>query len=98
MPLSVVSKDIPVHEFSGHVKEMHRESNHLFEQQYRSIKDADYQHNVAFLPCNYDTKNRFIDIFPCKCTIYPNQFCDNFSQGNIIHFYSHLYKHTHTHT
>ena len=66
MNISLVSKDIPIEEFSNHVKELHRDSNRLFERQYRSIKDADYRHDTAFLPCNMDTKNRFIDIFPCK--------------------------------
>lgn len=66
---AVVSTDIPVFEFATFVQKMHRDSNHLFEQQYRSIKDAKYSHRVAFLPCNSDTKNRFIDIYPCKYSI-----------------------------
>lgn len=57
-------EDISVVEFSLHVKEMHKEADEAFEEEYKSISDGKYSWSEGVKASN-EIKNRFTNIFPC---------------------------------
>ena len=61
-----VCLDILVTEFSNHVKELHKETDQGFEEEYKSIKDGNHSWSEGIKPINKTRKNRFINIFPCE--------------------------------
>lgn len=60
-------RDVPIAEFAAHVKELHREADKGFCQEYSSLQRESYEFpcTAATLECN-DEKNRYTNTFPCK--------------------------------
>ena len=64
--------DVPLSEFAGYVKELHRDADRGFSQQYSALQT----HSDSALPCKAaelnanEVKNRYPNILPCKSYLY----------------------------
>ena len=59
------ARDIPVAEFTEHVKALQKDANKGFEDEFATISNPPFSTKSAELPQN-KPKNRFLNILPCE--------------------------------
>ena len=82
--------DIPPSEFSAYVKELHRDADKGFGQQYAALQ----AHSPALPPCKAAqrdcniAKNRYNNILPCK---HPSHSLWSYSHFGVCGIYNHIH-------